>query len=287
MAEQTRSEDLRPDVGCVTYMIEQRVINARLERLESSLDGITRAMDSLTRSVDRLLHSQAIEVSSSVTDAHMPANINSGLLPERLINEKEAKEHEKKEEAHLYTIIKVARDEDLAKQIGKDIYFDLVDHDRVKCFSVKKQMTFNHFKEEVAKEFGIPVQFMRFWLWGRRQNHSYRPCRPLRPFEEITFVWQLRKVLKEVHINLFLEVELGLDLRPIAPPEKTKDDILLFFKLYDPLKEELRYVGRLFVKLLGKPSEILMKLNEMAGYGREEEIVLYEEFGHVYQVNSM
>ena len=31
------------------------------------------------------------------------------------------------------------------------------------------------------------------------------------------------------------------DLRPIPPPVKTKEDILIFFKLYDPLKEELRY----------------------------------------------
>lgn len=31
------------------------------------------------------------------------------------------------------------------------------------------------------------------------------------------------------------------DLHPIAPPDKTKDDILLFFKLYEPEKEELRY----------------------------------------------
>lgn len=31
------------------------------------------------------------------------------------------------------------------------------------------------------------------------------------------------------------------DSRPIAPPDKTKDDILLFFKLYEPEKEELRY----------------------------------------------
>lgn len=31
------------------------------------------------------------------------------------------------------------------------------------------------------------------------------------------------------------------DLRPIAPPDKTKEDILLFFKLYDPEKKELRY----------------------------------------------
>ena len=39
-------------------------------------------------------------------------------------------------------------------------------------------------QEEVAKEFGIPVQFQRFWLWAKRQNHTYRPNRPLTPIEE-------------------------------------------------------------------------------------------------------
>lgn len=39
-------------------------------------------------------------------------------------------------------------------------------------------------QEEVAKEFGIPVQFQRFWLWAKRQNHTYRPNRPLTPLEE-------------------------------------------------------------------------------------------------------
>jgi ubiquitin carboxyl-terminal hydrolase 7 len=32
-------------------------------------------------------------------------------------------------------------------------------------------------------------------------------------------------------------------LRPIRPPEKSKEDILLFFKLYNPEKEELRYIS--------------------------------------------
>jgi hypothetical protein len=36
------------------------------------------------------------------------------------------------------------------------------------------------------------------------------------------------------------------------------------------------FVGRLFVKALGKPSEILTKLNEMAGFSPNEEIELYE-----------
>ncbi|XP_044395936.1 ubiquitin C-terminal hydrolase 12 isoform X1 [Triticum aestivum] len=225
----------------------------------------------------------------------------------RLKKEQEEKEHKKKEkaEAHLYTIIKVARDEDLKEQIGKNIYFDLVDHEKVRNFRIQKQLPFNSFKEEVAKEYGIPVQSQRFWLWAKRQNHTYRPNRPLAPHEEAQSVGQLREVSNKAHnaeLKLFLEVELGLDLRPIRPPEKSKEDILLFFKLYNPEKEELRYissqgstsffdtkdsdtdiillysfVGRLFVKALGKPSDILTKLNEMAGFSPNEEIELYEE----------
>nr|CAB3462100.1 unnamed protein product [Digitaria exilis] len=200
----------------------------------------------------------------------------------RLKKEQEEKEHKKKEkaEAHLYTIIKIARDEDLKDQIGKNIYFDLVDHEKVRSFRIQKQLPFTSFKEEVAKEYGIPVQFQRFWLWAKRQNHTYRPNRPLTPHEEAQSVGQLREVSNKAHnaeLKLFLEVELGPELCPIRPPEKSKEDILLFFKLYNAEKEELRYVGRLFVKAVGKPSEILTKLNEMAGFSRNEEIELYEE----------
>ncbi|CAD6270085.1 unnamed protein product [Miscanthus lutarioriparius] len=200
----------------------------------------------------------------------------------RLKKEQEEKEHKKKEkaEAHLYTVIKIARDEDLKEQIGKNIYFDLVDHEKVRSFRIQKQLPFTSFKEEVAKEFGIPVQFQRFWLWAKRQNHTYRPNRPLTPHEEAQSVGQLREVSNKAHnaeLKLFLEVELGPELCPIRPSEKSKEDILLFFKLYNAEKEELRFVGRLFVKALGKPSEILTKLNEMAGFSPNEEIELYEE----------
>ncbi|XP_028053107.1 ubiquitin carboxyl-terminal hydrolase 12-like isoform X5 [Camellia sinensis] len=200
----------------------------------------------------------------------------------RLKKEQEEKEQKRKEkaEAHLYTIIKVARDEDLLEQLGRDVYFDLVDHDKVRSFRIQKQTPFNLFKEEVAKEFGVPVQFQRFWLWAKRQNHTYRPNRPLTPQEEVQSVGQLREVSNKANnaeLKLFLEVESGQDLRPIPPPLKSKEEILLFFKLYDPLKEELRYVGRLFVKSNGKPAEILTKLNELAGFSPDEEIELFEE----------
>ncbi|CAN0879148.1 Ubiquitin C-terminal hydrolase 12 [Linum grandiflorum] len=200
----------------------------------------------------------------------------------RLKKEQEEKEDKKryKAQAHLFTIIKVARDEDLKEQIGKEIYFDLVDHDKVHNFRVQKQTPFNVFKEEVAKEFGIPVQCQRFWIWAKRQNHTYRPNRPLLPQEEAQSVGQLREMSNKTHnaeLKLFLEVEVGMDLRPIPPPDKTKEDILLFCKFYDPMKAELRYVGRLLVKVMSKPIEIVPKLNEMAGFSPDEEIELYEE----------
>ncbi|KAJ3707257.1 hypothetical protein LUZ61_010962 [Rhynchospora tenuis] len=200
----------------------------------------------------------------------------------RLKKEQEEKERKKKEkaEAHLYTIVKVARDDDLVAQIGKDIFFDLVDHDKVKSFRIQKQMPFVNFKEEVAKEFGIPVQFQRFWLWAKRQNHTYRPNRPLSIQEESQTVGQLKEVTNKAHtaeLKLFLEVELGPELNTLPPPERSKEDILLFFKLYDPEKEQLRYVGRLFVKSSGKPADIVSKLNKMAGFPVDEEIDLYEE----------
>ncbi|KAI3938566.1 hypothetical protein MKW98_016071 [Papaver atlanticum] len=179
----------------------------------------------------------------------------------------EAEEHKKKEEAeaHLYTVIKVAQNEDLLKQIGRDIYFDFVDRKKVRSFL-----------------FGVPVKFQRFWLWAKRLNHTYRPNRPLTLQEETQSVEQLRKVSikasRNTELDLFFEVEIGPELHPIPPPcYKTKEDILLFFKLYDAEKEEIWYVGKLIVKDSGKPLEILKKINEMAGFSPDEEIKLYEE----------
>uniref|UniRef100_A0A7N0VJD6 ubiquitinyl hydrolase 1 n=1 Tax=Kalanchoe fedtschenkoi TaxID=63787 RepID=A0A7N0VJD6_KALFE len=193
--------------------------------------------------------------------------------------EKECKKKEKGE-AHLYTIIKVARDGDLADQIGREIFFDLVDHDKVRNFRIQKQTPFCLFKEDIAKEFGIPVQFQRFWIWAKRQNHTYRPNRPLMPLEEKLTVGQLRDASNKApnaDLKLFLEVELGLEFRPIPLPYIGKEDILLFFKHYDPEKVEIRYVGRLFVKNTARPVEILSKLKEMAGYRPDDGISLYEE----------
>ena len=36
----------------------------------------------------------------------------------------------------------------------------------------------------MAKEFNIPVECQRYWVWAKRQNHTFRPNRPMTEAEE-------------------------------------------------------------------------------------------------------
>ncbi|XP_023157799.1 ubiquitin carboxyl-terminal hydrolase 13 isoform X3 [Zea mays] len=203
-------------------------------------------------------------------------------LKVRLRKEHEEKEYKKKEkaEAHMFTALKVARDFDIKEQIGRHMHFDLVDFDRVNSFRAPKNMSINEVKEELSKEFGIPVECQRFWVWAKRQNCTYRPSRPLTSQEETSTIGVLKDAtvakLPNSEVRLFLEVHFRQENQPIAP-WNTKEDILLFFKLYDPEKEDLRYVGNFFVKASGKPSDIVERLNQIAGFLSDEDIELYEE----------
>ncbi|KAL5711797.1 ubiquitinyl hydrolase 1 [Ranunculus cassubicifolius] len=173
----------------------------------------------------------------------------------------------------------VSVDKDLLKPIPREIYSDLVDHDNVRCFRIQNSTSFCSFKEQVAEEFGVPVQYQRFWLWEKRQNRIYRLRRPLTPEDETQSLRELSNEDDSAELKLFLEVEFGPDLHPIRPPRKTKEDILLFFKLYDPIKEELSYVGRMFVKSGTNiwSSNIYTKLYKLAGFSQGQEADFFKD----------
>ncbi|KAL6598208.1 hypothetical protein ACP70R_046373 [Stipagrostis hirtigluma subsp. patula] len=172
--------------------------------------------------------------------------------------------------------IKVVTDEDLRSQIGKDgHYFDLVDFSSVRAFQIAANTTIRRFKEELAEKLGTPVQFQRLWLWARRLNRTYRPCRTLSAQEEKLSVGRLVATAKRRadELDLLLEV-----FNPHAAPNLiSKEDSLVFLKLYDPSWKQIRYVGTLFVKSSSRPSDILPNLRTLAGFCADEEIELYEE----------
>ncbi|GJN12763.1 hypothetical protein PR202_ga31071 [Eleusine coracana subsp. coracana] len=105
--------------------------------------------------------------------------------------------------------------------------------------------------EELTQEFFTPVQSQRLWLWALRQNRTFRPDRPLSAEEETL------PVLHPFHV-----------WNPTS-----KEDFLVFLKLYDPRQA---YVGTLYVKASSRPSDILGKLRALADIHEYEEIELYE-----------
>ncbi|KAI3907788.1 hypothetical protein MKW92_045919, partial [Papaver armeniacum] len=80
--------------------------------------------------------------------------------------------------------ILVVQNGDLYQQIGRDVYCDLVDHDKVRSFRVHNSMPFSSFKETVVGQFSVPMQLQRYWMWLKSENQTCRPYRPLTHEEE-------------------------------------------------------------------------------------------------------
>ena len=70
----------------------------------------------------------AMQIMCPVTDEDIQEHVRL-----RLEAEKKEKEERKKEkaEAHLYTVIRLVRDSDIAEQIGNGRWFDLANPDKV------------------------------------------------------------------------------------------------------------------------------------------------------------
>jgi ubiquitin carboxyl-terminal hydrolase 7 len=59
--------------------------------------------------------------------------------------------------------------------------------------------------------------------------------------------------------------------------QQAKNEILLFFKYYDPVKESLRYVGRTYFSRASKVGELWGMLCTLAGLPEGTELEVVEE----------
>ncbi len=211
---------------------------------------------------------------------------------ERLAAEKAEKERKKKEkaEAHLFTMVRVARDEDVAAHVPGGV-FDLVgvDWTRTTHMRVAKTTSFAEFRVLAAEQLGVPAVSQRWWVWQKRQNKTFRPSRmltaaddamPVSGFKEASnlgFATAFaRKELPTSELSLFLETP------PAAPhpqagalPPVGKSDLLLFFKVYDPVTETLAYGGRAVASQNARVADLRALLPPEAQGGGD--ILFFEE----------
>ena len=201
-------------------------------------------------------------------------------LHERVEREAAEKARRKKEleEAHMYTQVKVARDEDMRAQIGKteNILFDLIDYEKIPARRVLNTTTLAQLKEELAQEYGVPATGLRFWLWAKRVNKSCRPSRSLADTELQTPMDELHKALGMKGGALELLVETPQP--PLTSlPVVAKGDMLLFFKFFDPVTATISFAGYMYCNNGAQLMDYCTRMRAMVGLPANEELLAFEE----------
>ena len=75
--------------------------------------------------------------------------------------------------------------------------------------------------------------------------------------------WIMQETLYHSQLQRYLEVP-AFDQQPLH--SQTPDEILLFFKLYDPVQQRLSYLGSLYARKAQKLPNLSPMLNKMASF---------------------
>jgi len=223
-------------------------------------------------------------VMCSVTESDISEHVRA-----RLKAEQEAKDRTRKEraEAHLYTMVRIATDEDLRSQIGHPRFFDLVDFDAVSLkVKVARKAEFTEVQNEVLRHLGVSVEKQRYWKWHGRQNGTYRPD-GLLPLDspaggvitmaDLTARRQPRAG-EMARLDLFLET-------PNTPTGNfipvSRNAIILFFKHYHPgdgrQPPKLNYAGHAITTRTTKIGDLIPLLRKLGGLSEETPVRVLEE----------
>lgn len=209
--------------------------------------------------------------------APVPESVMPTHLKRRFEEEEKMREEKKKEaaEAHLYTSIKVAVDEDLKKHPVEK--FDLVEFENVKSHKILKKSTIKEFRAKAEEIWGIPQNRQRYWPFIRRRNKTFRPDKAYSAVDEEKAFATLKTVAQEHRV--FLECVSEAEAAPegeLVPPVK-ENEILLFFKFFDTKERKLEFVGSRVLSSQLKPADLLQLLREFKGLPAETPLNIYEE----------
>jgi ubiquitin carboxyl-terminal hydrolase 7 len=214
--------------------------------------------------------------------------------------EQEEKARKKKErlEAHLYTVARIATAADLKAEIGGERFFDLVTHDKVPSIRIKKELTLFSLKQEIWRLTGAMPAQQRLWLWAKRQNHTYRPDRPLQlECDDHTAMMDVKEDNTAQQTNKFqTELRLYLEIvgeQPSGPPPEDAPapegegqegwpvlgagQLLLFLKFYEPHGEQLSFVGTHVASSSDTLADLLPVLRRAKDLPKDQPLTVYEE----------
>ena len=136
--------------------------------------------------------------------------------------------------------------------LGNDLYeADKVTFQEVR---VKKQDTLRDVLKLFAVQTGHATERMRMWPLNHRTNHTVRPTLVDYYLADVTK--PIFEVAKSVNPwTVFLEI-CKPENSGALPTFYKYQDVLLFFKYYEPAKEKVYYMGHMYVGITTKLSNI-------------------------------
>lgn len=229
-----------------------------------------------------------------IRDSELPKvlqNVDESDIPEQLVerlqdeSRQEAQRRRERNEAHLYMNLNVYTEDNFVLHNGFDLYDS--EKSQPKVFRIKKQATLKEAVQTVATHMKYPVEGIRFWPIQQRENDDSQLIRPTGLDYERDSQKQISELSDMGHTwSVFVELikpDSGLTRLPSIDKSK---DVLLFFKLYDPLNKFLTYCGHSIVSMDMPVPTFLKSLNNLAGYPEDTNLDVYVEYKNTVQQKS-
>lgn len=204
-----------------------------------------------------------------VTEDDIPLELSERLNAEKQLEIVKRKE---KTESHLYMTIRILFEDSFYGHQSNDLYeVDKVSYQEVR---VKKQDSLKDVIKLLSKQIGQPEKRMRMWPLNHRTNQTLRPTlidvnndinKPIFEVSESTNMW-----------TVFLELASPEVPGPLPPFDKDQD-VMLFFKYYDPSKEKIYYMDHMYLGITTKLSSIVPELVKRASLPAGTPLLIFEE----------
>ena len=209
------------------------------------------------------------DVLDLVTEEDIPEQ-----LIERLQEEKrqEALRRKERNEAHLYMNIHAFTEDSFMGHKGNDLFDP--EKSSYRAFKIKRQATIKEALEIIAEQMKYPVCGIRIWPISTRANETMRPS-------NLDIEADANRTVTDASDNsnpwtVFLELVDPDSPTKVLPAIDKDNDVLLFFKMYDPKGNFISYVGHAHFPCVAKIRDIIPILNKKAGFPPDTPLDLYE-----------
>lgn len=228
------------------------------------------------------------------------------VLQDRLIEEKKLELIRKKErtEAHLFMQLNIILEKEFYYNLGNSDLYDVSKVEATKQLKVKKSNTMNEIMKQIAEAYNFPPDEIRMWPIMNRYNNTVRPlnCIDMREvgnknIQEVSKQDSSWLVFLETSRDLSFsstfdfsmlidnteellhqhEIRAQEQMNQVLPSYNSKEDVMLFFKFYDPKTTTLRYVFRLHLAMTSTLNALQDKINKKMKFPFNTELLFYEE----------